>query len=114
MASEPLRIVFVPAERHGSKPAVFGLIGGLVEGLLNNGSGGPVGGSGGSPVGSVKRYPEVAVYNSVGHRHVLEVVDTDEEAEDRAAVIEDDLRTLDTAEWCQRYNVPVSFVEENG
>jgi hypothetical protein len=111
MAPPPLRIVFNAAELHGGRSAARGVLGGLVEALLNNGVGGTIG-NGGAPVGTVKRYPEVAVYNSVDRRHVLDVVDTDQEAEERAAVIAEDLETLGTTAWCQRYHVPLSFVEE--
>ena len=114
MASKLLRIVFVPAERRGSGPAFVGLIGGLVGGLLDNGSGGSVGGSGAITAGTIKRYPEVVVLNSVDRRHVLDVMDTDEEAEQRAAMIKEDLQTLDIAEWCKQYNVPLAFAEEHG
>jgi hypothetical protein len=32
------------------------------------------------------------------------------EAQDRAGIIEQDFKTLGTSEWCERYDVPVSFV----
>jgi hypothetical protein len=56
------------------------------------------------------RYPEVAAYNSTGKRRVIEVVDTDDEAQDRASAIEDDFKTLTIEEWCERYGIPLSFV----
>src|SRR5665213_2048061 len=56
------------------------------------------------------RYPEVAAYNSTGKRRVIEVFDTDDEAEERSSVIEDDFRTLSVGEWCDRYGIPHSFV----
>jgi hypothetical protein len=31
---------------------------------------------------------------------------------DRAAIIEDDFNTLGAAEWCERYDVPLSFVSD--
>jgi hypothetical protein len=113
---DDLRIVLTPAERHGTKSAALGLMGVVLEVLLNTGSGGPVGSSGssgGAPVGSIKKYPEVAVINAVGHTHVLEVLDTDEEGEERAAEIEEDLLALSIPEWCKRYRVPLAFVEEH-
>jgi len=109
MASRPIRIVFVPAERRGNGRTVFGLIGGL---LLNDGSGGSVDGIGGSPPGTIKKYPEVAAFNSVGRKHVLDVMDSDEEAEERAATIEKDLEDLEIGDWCERYSVPLSFAQE--
>jgi hypothetical protein len=113
MAPPALRIVFNTAERHGGRSAAIGLFGGLVDALLSNGAGGTISG-GGTPVGTIRRYPEVAVYNAAGRRHVLDVVDTDQEAEQRAAVMAEDLETLGTAAWCQRYHVPLSFVAEGG
>lgn len=58
------------------------------------------------------RYPEVAAYNSTGKRRVIEVLDTDHEAKERASAIEDDFRTLPVEEWCDRYGIPLSFVTE--
>ena len=58
------------------------------------------------------RYPEVAALNSTGQRRVLEVLDTEDEAQVRASAIEDDFRTLPVEEWCDRYGIPLSFVTE--
>lgn len=58
------------------------------------------------------RYPEVAAYNTIGKRRVIEVLDTDDEAQQRAFDIEDDFRTLTVEEWCDRYGIPLSFVTE--
>ena len=58
------------------------------------------------------RYPEVAAYNTTGKCRVIEVVDTDDEAQERASAIEDDFRTLTIEEWCDRYGIPLSFVTE--
>jgi hypothetical protein len=58
------------------------------------------------------RYPEVAAFNSAGRRQVIEVVDTDGDAQERASAIEDDFRTLTVEEWCDRYGIPLSFVTE--
>lgn len=54
--------------------------------------------------------PSVVAENLKGGKHVLEVAETAEEAEDRAATIEQDFRTLSPLEWCERYDVPASFV----
>lgn len=54
--------------------------------------------------------PSVVVRNANGEKRVLEVTETVKEARDRVAAIEKDLKTLDTAQWCERYDVPLSFV----
>jgi hypothetical protein len=56
------------------------------------------------------RGPSVVVTNANGERRVLEVTKTVKEARERAAAVEQDFTTLNTAEWCERYDVPVSFV----
>jgi hypothetical protein len=56
------------------------------------------------------RGPSVVVQNATGDKRVLEVTKTAEEARDRVAEIEKDFQTLDTAQWCERYDVPISFV----
>ena len=58
------------------------------------------------------KYPEVAAYNTMGRRQVIEVLDTDVEAQDRASAIEDDFGTMTVEQWCERYGVPLSFVTE--
>ena len=58
------------------------------------------------------KYPEVVAYNTMGERRVIEVLDTDDEAEQRASAIEDDFRSLTIEEWCDRYGIPLSFVTE--
>jgi len=64
--------------------------------------------------GGVKSFPggspSVVAENSNGIRHVLAVALTMEEAEEWAATIEQDFRALGPTEWCERYDVPVSFV----
>ncbi len=50
--------------------------------------------------------------NRTGEKRVVEVTKTMKEAQDRAAAIEKDFKTLSTSEWCKRYDVPVSFVTE--
>jgi hypothetical protein len=49
------------------------------------------------------------VYNSSGDKRVLETTNTVKEARKRAAAIEQDFKTLGTAQWCERYDVPPSF-----
>ena len=58
------------------------------------------------------KYPEVAAYNTMGRRQVIEVLDTDDEARDRALAIEDDFGTMTVEEWCDRYGIPRTFVTE--
>ncbi len=48
--------------------------------------------------------------NTTGEKRVIEVTKTMKEARDRAATIEQDFKALSTSEWCERYDVPVSFV----
>lgn len=54
--------------------------------------------------------PTVVVHNANGEKRVLEVAKTAKEARDRVAAIEKDFKTLNTAQWCERYDVPLSFV----
>ena len=54
--------------------------------------------------------PSVVVHNANGEKRVLEVTKTVKQARDRVAAIEKDFKTLDTAQWCERYDVPPSFV----
>ena len=56
------------------------------------------------------RGPSVAVQSANGEKRVLEVAKTVKDARDRATAVEKDFRTFNAAEWCERYNVPVSFV----
>ena len=56
------------------------------------------------------KYAEVAAYNTMGKRQVIEVLDTDDEARDRASAIEGDFGTMTVEEWCDRYGIPPSFV----
>jgi len=41
---------------------------------------------------------------------VVEATETVKEARDRVAAIENGLKTLNSAQWCERYDVPLSFV----
>ena len=43
---------------------------------------------------------------------MVEVAKTMEEAEDRTATIEHEFKAFSTSEWCERYDVPASFVSE--
>ena len=54
--------------------------------------------------------PSIVVQNANGEKRVLEVAKNAKEARDRASAIEKDYNTLDTAQWCERYDVPASFV----
>jgi hypothetical protein len=56
------------------------------------------------------RGPSVVVHNVHGEKRVIEVTKTVNDARDRAAAIEKDYKTLGAAQWCERYDVPVSFV----
>jgi hypothetical protein len=56
------------------------------------------------------RGPSVVVENAQGDKRVVEVTKTLKEAQDRAATIERDFKTFSTSEWCERYDVPVSYV----
>jgi hypothetical protein len=54
--------------------------------------------------------PSVVVHNANGEKRILEVTKTVKEARDRVAAIEKDFKTLNTDQWCDRYDVPLSFV----
>jgi hypothetical protein len=54
--------------------------------------------------------PSVVVHNANGEKRVLEVTKTVKETRDRVAAIEKDFKALNTAQWCERYDVPPSFV----
>ena len=54
--------------------------------------------------------PSVVVHNANGEKRVLEVTKSVKEARDRVAAIEKDFNTLNSAQWCERYDVPLSFV----
>ena len=56
------------------------------------------------------RGPSVVAQNANGEKWVLEVTKTAKEARERVAAIERDFKTLKTAQWCDRYDVPASFV----
>ncbi len=54
--------------------------------------------------------PSVVVQNASGEKRVLQATKNVKEARDRAAAIENDYKSLGLAQWCERYDVPVSFV----
>jgi hypothetical protein len=56
--------------------------------------------------------PSVVVFNAKGEKRVLEATNTVKQARKRAAAIEQDFKALNTAQWCERYDVPPSFVSE--
>jgi hypothetical protein len=56
------------------------------------------------------RGPSVVAENERGERRVIETTKSIKEARDRMAGIEQDFKTLSAAEWCDRYDVPASFV----
>ncbi len=56
------------------------------------------------------RGPSVVIHNTDGEKRVLEVTKTAKEARNRATAIERDFKMLSLADWCDRYEVPVSFV----
>ena len=58
----------------------------------------------------VGKLPEIACYNTNGDRRVVEVFDSYEQAQERAPVIEEEFRSMDTSEWCERYSIPLAFV----
>ena len=54
--------------------------------------------------------PSVVAQNTKGEKRVLEVAKNLNEARDRATAIENDFKTIGTTQWCEKYDVPVSFV----
>ena len=54
--------------------------------------------------------PSVVAENAAGEKHVIAVTKKLQEAKDKAVVVENDFRTLGAAAWCERYDVPPSFV----
>jgi len=61
---------------------------------------------------SSARGPSVLAKNPRGEECVIEVTKTVEEAQQRAAAIEEDYRRLSTEDWCSKYRVPASFIAE--
>ena len=58
------------------------------------------------------RGSSVVVENAYGEKRVLEVTKNVKEARARAVAIENDYKTLGPAQWCERYDMPVSFLTE--
>lgn len=56
------------------------------------------------------RGPSVVAQNAKGEKRVIEATEKLKDAHDRAVIIEKDFRTLSTEDWCERYDVPISFV----
>lgn len=58
------------------------------------------------------RGPSVVAQNAYGEKWVVEVTKNVKEARARAVAIENDYKTLGSAQWCERYDIPVSFLTE--
>jgi hypothetical protein len=56
------------------------------------------------------RGPSVVAQNTAGEKRIIEVTKTVKDARDRVAVIQKDYETLGVEQWCERYDVPSSFV----
>ena len=56
------------------------------------------------------RGPSVVVQNTSGEKRVLEAAKNMKEARARTATIENEYKSLSVAQWCERYDVPASFV----
>jgi hypothetical protein len=54
--------------------------------------------------------PSVVAENAKGEKRVIAICKKLQDAKDRAVVIESDFNTLGVAAWCERYDVPPSFV----
>ncbi len=54
--------------------------------------------------------PSVVAHTANGEKRIIEVTKKLKDAQDRAAVIEKDFRSLSTEDWCDRYDVPISSV----
>ena len=56
------------------------------------------------------RGPSIVAVNSAGETRVIAVTKKLQEAKDKATVVEHDFQTLGPTAWCERYDVPPSFV----
>jgi predicted NBD/HSP70 family sugar kinase len=56
------------------------------------------------------RGPSVVAENAEGDTRVVAVAKKLQEAKDKAVEIENDFKALGAAAWCERYDVPPSFV----
>ena len=54
--------------------------------------------------------PSVVAENAEGEKRVVAVTKKLQEAKDKAVVMENDFKTLGPAAWCERYDVPPSFL----
>ncbi len=58
------------------------------------------------------RGPSVVAENAAGETRVVAVAQKQQEAEEQARLIEREFGTLGPAAWCERYEVPPSFVTD--
>lgn len=63
----------------------------------------------GDAADAITKYPEVNVVNRAGERRRLLVLDTWEEAQERASKIADELEAQGPIEWCARNGIPEEF-----
>jgi hypothetical protein len=56
------------------------------------------------------RGPSVVVRNGRGEKRVVAVTTSTQEARERAGAMEADYQRMGPAAWCERYDVPLSFV----
>lgn len=54
--------------------------------------------------------PSVIAENASGEKQVIAPCKNIKDARDKALVVESDFKTLGAAAWCERYDVPPSFV----
>ena len=65
------------------------------------------------PTGTyMSKYPTVTIYNSSGKSHIVEFTDTDAEAIERLHHIEKEFGSLALSEWCNRYDISLSFFQD--
>ena len=69
-----------------------------------------VSGSGPDAAWYLSKYPEVAIFNGRGDRRVLEVWNSDEEAEHFCSQAQLDYREMPIEDWCEKYGVPPEFI----
>jgi hypothetical protein len=60
------------------------------------------------------RGPSVVAENCKGEKRVLAVTKTVKEATEKAEIIEREFEMLAPTTWCERYDVPPSFVSGSG
>ena len=54
--------------------------------------------------------PSVVAENANGEKRVIAVCKKVQDARDQADIIESDFKALSVADWCERYDVPPTFV----